>query len=480
MLGPSLVRFMIRIGHSSGELVSPTLRKVWRDPTVRQRIVEYLGGHHLRDATCAFLGRLDAEDPAMFQRQPPEALDRMLEEGGELARSLEDRQSMLIHLDVEYVNFDDPAEAYVNAPRIFRLQEPLVEAIEAQLLEFGIRYLHLVTGQGHHFVWRIPRKSAVARAISRLSICTPPDSSAPAADPLFPHIALLMEHFAHLVKIAAAPHCEIPVEITAQQVGSTASGMREMLSIDLSEYGDPLHSRMIRIPYTVYRKPWISGLIDRMGLEDRVNEFFTLPLHEMGLTQLLKLRHQPAKIIALARRAGVNIPLQEKGTARLMDSYLRSPLCAFHRSFHAISQDHPSLWAAGYDRTPVAALPPCAAHVLAEPNDWLLKPSGIQLVTRCLLALGWHPRHIAGLVRSKFANPSYGWGDKWREYDPAMRAEFYVRLFAGQIATGLDAGVDFNCVSQQEKQFCWNPCGCSLVPFRENLHSLFNPNPTRP
>jgi hypothetical protein len=471
---------MIRNGHSSGELVSPTLRKVWRDPTVRQRIVEYLGGHHLRDATCAFLGQLDAENPAMFQRQPPEALDRLLEEGGELARSLEDRQSMLIHLDVEYVNFDDPAEAYLNATRIFRLQEPLVEAIEAQLLEFGIRYLHLVTGQGHHFVWRIPRKSAVARAISRLAICTPPDPSAPAADPLFPHIALLMEHFAHLVKNAAAPHCEIPVEITAQQVGSTASGMREMLSIDLSEYGDPLPSRMIRIPYTVYRKPWISGLIDRMGIEDRVNEFFTLPLHEMGLSQLLKLRHQPAKIIALARRAGVNIPLQEKGTARLMDSYLRSPLCAFHRSFHAISQDHPSLWAAGYDRTPVAALPPCAAHVLTEPNDWLLKPSGIQLVTRCLLAVGWHPRHIAGLVRSKFANPSYGWGDKWRDYDPAMRAEFYVRLFAGQIATGLDTGVDFNCVSQQEKHFCWNPCGCSLVPFRENLHSLFHPNPTRP
>jgi hypothetical protein len=471
---------MIRNGHSSGGLVSPTHWRVLQDPTVRQRIVEYLGGRRLREASCAFLGRLDAENPAMFERQPPEALDRMLEEGGELARSLEDRLSMLIHLDVEYVNFDDPAEAYLNAPRIFRLQEPLVEAIEARLLEFGIRYLHLVTGQGHHFVWRIPRESAVARAIAGLAICTPPDPSTPDVEPLFPHLALLMEHFAHLVKTEAAPRCEIPVEITAQHVGAASSGMREMLSIDLSEYGDPLHSRMIRIPYTVYRKPWISGLIDRMGIEDRVNEFFTLPLHEMGLTQLLKLRHQPAKIIALARRAGVNIPLQEKGTARLMDSYLRSPLCRFHRSFYAIEQDHPSLWAAGYDRTPLDELPPCAAHVLIEPNDWLLKPSGIQLVTRCLLALGWHPRHIAGLVRSKFANPSYGWGERWREYDPVMRAEFYVRLFAGQIAAGLDAGVDFNCVSQQEKQFCWNPCGCSLEPFRGRLGSLFNPNPTTP
>ena len=447
---------------------------------VRQRIVEYLGGRRLRDATCTFLGRLDAGNPSLFERQPPDALDRMLDEGDELARSLEDRLSMLIHLDIEYVNFDDPAAAYLDAPRIFRLQEPLVEAIEARLLAFGIRYLHLVTGQGHHFVWRIAKESAVARAIAGLDICTPPDVATPPAEPLFPHLALMMEHFAHLVKQDAAAVCEIPVEITAQHVGPGASGMREMLSIDLSEYGDPLHSRMIRIPYTVYRKPWLSGLISRMGIEARVNEFFTLPLHEMGLAQLLKERHLPAKITALARRAGVNIPLQERGTARLMDDYLRSALCAFHRSFYAISQDHPSQWADGYDMTPLETLPPCAAHVLTQANDLLLKPSGIQLVTRWLLALGWHPRHIAGLVRSKFANPAFGWGEKWREYDPAMRAEFYVRLFAGQIATGLDAGVDFNCVSQQEKQFCWNPCGCSLEPFRAALDSRFKPYPPPP
>ena len=467
-------------GHPPGGLVSPALRKVWRDPTVRQRIVEYLGGRRLSEATCEFIGSLDAANPSLFERHRPDDLDRMLEDGCELARSLEDRVSMLIHLDIEYVNFDDPAAAYLDAPRVFRLQEPLVEAIEARLLSFGIRYLHLVTGQGHHFVWRIPRESPVARAIADLSIITPPDASTPVDDALFPHLALMMEHFAHLVKSDAAPICDVPVEITAQHVGRGAFGEREMLSIDLSEYGDPLHSRMIRIPYTVYRKPWLSGLIGRLGIENRVNEFFTLPLHEMGLMQLLLERHCPERIIGLARRAGVNIPLQERGTARLMEDYLRSPLCAFHRGFYSIPQDHPSQWAEGYGKTPLEALPPCAEHVLTEPNDWLLKPSGIQLVTRCLLALGWHPRHIAGLVRSKFENPEYGWGDKWRDYDPSMRAEFYVRLFAGQIATGLDRGIDFNCFSQQEKQFCWNPCGCSLEPYRAWLRERINPNPSPP
>jgi len=471
---------MMAHGHSADGIASSALRKVWRDPTVRQRIVEYLGGRSLNEATCSFIGSLHADNPSVFRRHEPDQLDQMLDAGCELARSLEDRASMLIHLDIEYVNFDDPSAAYLDVERTFRLQVPLVETIEAWLLSFGIRYLHLVTGQGHHFVWRIAKDSTVAKAMGTLGIISPPDSSTPPAEPLFPHLALLMEHFAHLVKRDAAPLCEVPVEITALHVGRCAGRPREMLSIDVSEYGDPLGSRMIRIPYTVYRKPWLSGLIGRLGLENEVDEFFTLPMHEMGLPQLLLERRCPDEIIRLARRAGVGIPIQEQGTALLMEHYLRSPLCGFHRDFYAVPQSEPGCRRQDGTAGIPAHLPPCVRHVLDAPNDWLLKPSGIQLVTRCLLACGWHPRHIAGLVRAKFCDPAYHWGDCWREYDPAMRAEFYVRLFAGQITTGLDGGIDFNCVSQQEKQFCWNPCGCSLEPFRAGLRERYKPNPTPP
>jgi hypothetical protein len=471
---------MMANGHSADGIASSALRKVWRDPTVRQRIVEYLGGRSLKEATCSFIGSLHAENPAVFRRHEPDKLDQMLDAGCELARSLEDQASMLIHLDIEYVNFDDPSAAYLDVERIFRLQEPLVETIEAWLLSFGIRYLHLVTGQGHHFVWRIAKDSAVANAMGNLDIISPPDSATPSAEPLFTHLALLMEHFAQLVKRDAAPLCEVPVEITALHVGRCDGRPREMLSIDISEYGDPLGSRMIRIPYTVYRKPWLSGLIGRLGLENEVDEFFTLPMHEMGLAQLLLDRRCPDEIIRLARRAGVGIPIQEQGTERLMEHYLRSPLCAFHRDFYAEPQSVPGSRRQGGQSGFAAHMPPCVRHVLDEPNDWLLKPAGMQLVTRCLLASGWHPRHIAGLVRAKFCDPAYHWGDCWRDYDPAMRAEFYVRLFAGQITTGLDGGIDFNCVSQQEKQFCWNPCGCSLEPFRAGLRERFTPNPPPP
>ncbi len=446
---------------------SPALREVLENSVVRQRIIEYLGGPRLEDASCLFLARINPLNPSRFARHPPARLHTLLDEGCELARSLEDSTSMLIHLDVEYVNFDDPAAAYLDPQKAFLLQEPLVRVIEARLLSLGIRYLHVVTGQGHHFVWKIRKCSPVAKAISRLGICTTPDGT-PEPDPLFPHVALLMEHFAHVLKTQAASVCEIPVEITAQHVGPGHSGAREMLSIDISEYGDPLSSRMIRIPYTVYRKPWVSGLIDRLGITQQVPGFFTLPLHEMNIRQLIEQRHDPETIIGLAHRAGVEIPQEERGTRHLLAAYLESGLAGFHRRFYSTAHAVPAFSPAG--------LPPCARHLLAHPNDLLLKPSGIQLITRCLLAEGWLPRHIAALCTAIFQDPSHEWGGQWQEYEPVNRAEFYVRLFAGQIDQGTERGIDFNCVSQQEKRFCWNPARCSLEPaFKRVYGSTLKP-----
>ena len=440
---------------------APHLREALEHPVVKRRITEYLGGSTPDDATCLFLGRLDSRNPARFDRFPVSALPSLMLDSCELARSLADRDSMLVHLDIEYVNFDDPAAAFIDPERTFLLQEPLVKAIETRLLGYGIPFLHLVTGQGHHFVWKIHKTGATARAIIDLNIRTDP-----AAEPLFPHLALVMEFLAHQLKKEAAPACEVPVEITARHVGPGPNGQREMLSIDISEYGDPLDSRMIRIPYTLYRKPWISGLIERLGISDSVPEFFALPLYEMDVFQLISLRHLPGPIIDLARRAGVSIPTAEDGTRRLLDAYRDSGLLDFHRKFHSTTHsDCPEL-----DPRTGNSLPPCLRHVFVHPNDLLLKPSGMQLATRCLLAAGWQPRHIAGLISIIFQDSSYDWGHQWDHYDPRLRAEFYVRLFAGEIDQRIDGGVDFNCVSQQEKHFCWNPSACSLQPLHSRLY----------
>ena len=460
------------------------------NPAVRQRLIEFLGGDTLEHATAAYLTHSDGCHCERGEAHPVADLDWFLERDCDIARSLADTASVLLHLDVEYVNFDSPAEAYVDPWRTFDLQEPVVKVIEEQLLHWGIRPLHLITGQGHHFVWRIPRASDLACRLSALcpapellEACekrVPPRLAAIIDDDAcrtFSAVALVMEYVACRVKEAAAPLCRFPVEITAVHVGPCASPQREIISIDTSEYGDPLHTRMVRMPFTNYLKPWLSGLAQSLGADAGIPRFRAIPLHEIDVRQAIKMRQVEADVLDLARRACVRIPDQSEGTTRLLNDYLVSRLRRFHEHFYSDQHDPKERWPHTYDRTPLDVLPPCARHLIEQPNDLLLKPAGMQLVTRCLLALGWHPRHIAGFIRSKFENPAHHWGVDWRFYDPATRADFYTRLFAGLFETGVDRLVDLNCTSNQEKGFCLAPApaGCSLEPVRLTLLSHHAP-----
>ncbi len=457
---------------------------VYANSIVRKRLIEFLGGDTLETVTAVYIAQFDGRqyDPNVLR--PPEDVDYFLSRDLDIARSLADTSSLLFHLDVEYVNFDSPAEAFLNPTRAFQLQEPAIREIETLLVEWGIKPLHMITGQGHHFVWRISRETALAGCIAAL--CPTPEllddceQRVPSAlRPMidrdahrsFAAISLIMEYVAHRVKAAAEPLSGCPVEITAVQVGPCASKQREIISIDVSEYGDPLHTRMVRMPFTNYRKPWVHGFARGHGLEGKIPQFRTIPLHEMDIQLALQVRQINTEVIDLARRASVQIPEQSDGTARLLKDYLTSHLRSFHERFYADTHDPKERWQETYDRTPMHLFPACARHVVTWPNDLLLKPAGMQLVTRCLLAAGWHPRHIAGFIRSKFENSSFHWGVNWADYVPAIRADFFTRLFAGLYETGLDRLIDFNCTSTREKGFCFPLVEgiCSLEPFSQKL-----------
>lgn len=460
------------------------MNTTYASQAVRQRITEFLGGDTLDHATAVYITRSDGCGFDRRDLRPPAELDWYLDRDLDVARSLADSSSLLMHLDVEYVNFDSPVEAFVDPWRTFDLQEPAVRVIEALLLGWGIRPLHIITGQGHHFVWRVARASQVAQDIAALSPAPElveacqnrmpailSDRIAHATQGAFAALSLVMEFVAHRVKELAAPLCVLPVEITAVHVGPSRTRQREMISIDISEYGDPLQTRMIRAPFTHYLKPWVTGLARSLGVAGEIPTFPAIPLHEMDVRQAITLRQVEGEVHDLARRACVRIPEQSEGTARLLEAYLASRLRRFHEFFYAAHHDAKERWPDTYARTPLGALPPCAHHILERPNDLLLKPAGIQLVTRTLLAAGWHPRHIAGLVRSKFEDAVHHWGVSWDDYEPATRADFYVRLFAGLHLTGLDKLVDFNCTSNREKGFCFRPpdASCSLEPARHAL-----------
>ena len=166
--------------------------------------------------------------------------------------------------------------------------------------------------------------------------------------------------------------------------------------------------------------------------------------------------------VALARRATVRIPSAQQGTLRLADDYQASPLARFHRTYYECCEEPKE-----EDVRPV--LPPCAARVLENPHCALLQPAGIQHIVRVLMALGWPPRPIARLIQSKFEE-DHGWGERWSFYNPAVRADFYTRLFAGMVACGQDGLADFNSVSHIEKEYCSDAvCGCDLRVYRRSL-----------
>jgi hypothetical protein len=457
---------------------------LYAHPAVRDRLIEFLGGGSLDRATAIYLTHTDGYNFDRARLRRPDELDRLLDAGTDIARSLADSESVLFHLDVDYVNFDSPVQAYLDPDRTFALQEPVAQTVEALLLGWGIRPLHLITGQGHHFIWSIARTSpsadlldALGPAPELLDACeqrVPPThrkSIDLRAHGVFAATALVMEYLAHRIKAAAGPVTEIPVEITAVHVGPTATGRREIISVDISEYGDPLHTRSLRMPFTRYCKPSFLGLTQRVDSAPGLPTIYSLPLHEIDSRQAVKFRTVDAEVCALAQRASVRIPIQEAGTARLLHDYLTSALRRFHLHYYAEHHDAAGRWAQTYDRTPLEPLPACVRHLATWPNDLLLKPAGMQLTTRCLLAAGWHPRHIAGFIRSKFENPAYHWGVDWSDYAPALRADFYTRLFAGQIAVGLDQLGDLNCTSNRAKGFCFPPAhgSCDLEPCRQSL-----------
>jgi hypothetical protein len=425
-------------------------------PQVRSRLEEFLGGPPLAAASACYLCPPvpPVEEPCR-RWSTTELADRLAGDP-ELARSLWDRESLIADLDLEHVHFDQPALTLVEPERSRALLRPTVDAFLEQLATAGVPSLHLLTGRGHHLLWRVSRSSPAFEALARLGEVEPslarkyeapqpPDGEVVGCRTgvAWSGLGKLAEYLAHGALTRAAPATPIPIQLTAVAVGPGPRG-REIISIDLSAYADPLDCRSVRMPFTAYRKPLAAAA--------RGDPWITLPAAG-DAAAAADAMHSFTAAAEWARTASCRIPDGSRGTERLLAEYRRSALAAFHRSFAAQHAHGPERWPSTYDRLELDQLPACVARILATPNDLLLRPAAIQLVVRSLLACGWQARHIAGLVRSKYERP-YGWIADIHFHDAGTRAEVYTRLFAGLVATGRDRLVDFNCSSSQEKGLC--------------------------
>lgn len=453
----------------------------YRNNDIRKRMIEYLGGTSLEKVTAAYVTRCDDDSFINIDMKPPGALDYFLDNGFDICRSLWDSEFLIADLDIEYVNFDFPDEPYLDLKRSFQIQEPVVRTIENILLRYSLNPLHLISGRGHHFLWRISRNSRAFRRISSLGhlshhleeiyshrFSPAGESVSSELGAAFSGLGLIMEYMVYQIKEEASPICDLPVNLTAVTVGPRQRG-REIVSLDISEYGDPLHTRAIRVPFSAYLKPWTKEKRLNKSVADRIPFQFIVPLHEMDILRAIEVMKDQHKIAELAKQVSTKIPGQVKGMERLVAAYKNSDVRRFHDWFYSQHHEPPDVWYKTYDLTPVEMLPSCVRRILKKPNDLLLRPAEIEIVVKSMLSLGWHPRHIAGLIRSKYER-DYGWGEYWYVYDAGLRADFYTRIFTGLFVTGRDDLTDFNCVSAREKGLCpGSDEPCQLDEFRNSL-----------
>jgi hypothetical protein len=449
------------------------------DTNVRARILEFIGAATSNEPSCEFLAAGDACASPPFRSYSPEALNSLLDGGLEICRSLWDHNALIADFEIEYVNFDNPSEVFVEPERVFAIQQPVEETIKRLLQEYGIEALHILSGRGHHLIWRIDQDSAEFKKLSLLGRGPPslwraenqihPPNGRVVPTELahaFAGLGLVMEFLAHRVKQIAAPLTKIPVELTAVEVGPSEQ-VRAMISIDISEYGDPLYSRMVRVPFSVYLKPWQQGWAIAPDVLANLQPLFVIPLHGIDWRKGISTMRDPALAAELAAHASSQIPDGTRGTGKLLHDYKKSKLAEFHALFYSQEQHPVELWPETYDREPLEILPACARIALEQPNDLLLRPAFIRRLVRVMLALGWHPRHIAGLICSKYKR-DFDW-TQFVDVDPAARADFYTRVFSGLFAAGTDDLVDFNCASAQEQGTCtFSNCGYNLLNFKES------------
>ena len=266
-----------------------------------------------------------------------------LDQGLEVMRSLWDHGSLLFHLDVEYVNFDYPAEPYLDPERSLELQQAVIQGLQELLLAHGIAPLHLLSGRGHHLVWCVRQDSRAFRRLKELGIVVDTlegiyrQPQLPRGEAVghelgagFAAAGQTLEFLAHRLLAELRGKPSIPVQLTDVE---TAQGMRgrEVICLDLSEYGDPLNTRVVRIPFSVYHKPCQYCAALGQHIVDDMPPLFLVPLFEMDRRQGLLAMRDPLIAAELARTASVTIPEQSEGTEGLVEAYAASPTAAFHQ-----------------------------------------------------------------------------------------------------------------------------------------------------
>jgi hypothetical protein len=434
----------------------------YRSSAVRARIAEYglgtaglgaYGGRHgWSEADGAPVAAAAGQSQALFT------------EGADVCRSLADRGGALVQLDIDYTNPADAAEPYLRPEGVFVRLEPVYREVRRAFAAYDLEPLCLLTGRGYHFTVRAPRDTplyadlvAVGEPGEALQRRYGERAAAGDVDALsrgFAHdgAGRLLEHLGHGVLRRLRGRTDLPLALA----DVPPPGRGPFVCLDLSAYADPLFARFCRCAFSANQKAAALGA--------RSEDAFTIVLPRREgeeLDGLLRARRDPVAAARLASEQYTCIPAAAAAPG-WRRAYERGPLGRFHRDFARGPRVPRETWPYTYDRLEPSSFPACVRLALEQPNPRLLVPLYLRTLALAFWGLGWHPRSVAGLVASRYRQDR-GWGDLWTRYEPCARAEFYVRLFCGLAACGLDEADSFSCASQAARGGCpGTGCGFDL------------------
>ena len=458
----------------------------YRHPTIRERLAQYCGGRFDDPSSfsCEYLVGLGEALQREGYSFPLMAVDnrdmvRLLEKGLDLSRAVWDKESTLAILDIEYFNLDSLAELYTDQLGSFEKMEPIYSTIERVFKEYQIPHLNDTTTSGYHFVSRIPFTSPVHKELEKIGYLNPvlrkryrtkvlSDIKRQRPVPLkagkaYSTIGRLMEFLCHRFLKETKQSSPLPVTISDTAPGDIHHP-REGISLDLTQYGDPLFMRTIRFPFSTHQKHKMNP--HRVGREvsQATPIYVVVPRNRLSYQQTFEIRRDYEKAIAYAKKVSTAIPDASQGWGRVLEDYKGSKLYRFHQEF-----DRRRYLRDYEQRIDRGSLPPCLRHILESPCPALLTPTTILLFCRAFFSLGWHPRHIAGLIHSYYQK-DYGWMIDWNKYDPITRADFWSRVYCGMIQMGSDDLEDFTCRHHQRRGYCPQPdCGHRLKALASRL-----------
>jgi len=458
---------------SSEDDRSPEIQiaEYYRSAAIRSRIAEYCDGEpeHSQGFRAFGLAGYGGKRRLRLPEDAPvplrvEDFQTLLDDGADVCRSLADRGGTLIQIDIDYVDPENAEDIHLQPADCFARIEPIYREVCSAFHSYGVPTIDLLTARGYHLSTRIPAGSPFHAAILEIGNIGAPLLSKYNALGGAARVRLgrahegagrLLEYLVHRIIRNLSGKTEIPVVLA----DVPRAGGGPYVCLDLSAHGDPLFERNIRCAFSSNQKT--------RDLTPSRPFTINVPCRSQPLPRLLQARENLAEATQLAECVHTVIPDARGDDLRWVEEYRGGDLARFHEAFDRGRHDPPEKWPQTYDRIDLGSLPPCVRLPLEQPNPALLQPVWIRTLALALWGMGWHPRSVAGLIRSKYER-DFGWGSMWYRYDAAARADFYVRLFCGAMACGIDPG--FSCEFQAARGACPLPnCAYALSDYKNTI-----------